>query len=109
MYRGISAPIFAENQIITVPYSAVSASEEYYFNRDATFIFFRSGGILDRLPSANLQKILRVLFKPDLAYSINSTPSEHETLILAFFTQLFLVFVWLIFFLDRLINSPRAI
>jgi hypothetical protein len=95
-YGSLKARVYVDGKIITIPFSAVSASEEYYFNKDATFIFFRSGGILDRMPLSGLRKILRILFKPDLAYSIHPASAEHKVLVTAFFFLLFLSAVWMI-------------
>lgn len=66
---GLRVRAFKEGEVVSIPYAEVSGDDSYYYSAGAHLVFLRPG-------SARRPWIIRYLFQPDFAYSLDASPLE---------------------------------
>lgn len=106
-FEGLNAMVFKNNDISLVPYSTVSSSEQYYFNKDATFVYRKRSMMDSIIPYKTIQQVLKGVFDPDLAYSLNNSNLKHKIAVSGFLGEFILLLFWLLILAKKVITSKR--
>ena len=78
-YDDLDAVIYRDGEIAIVEYANVSDSEEYYFSKNAFFVY-------PHVYEKGLKgKIMEYLFKPSLSYSTHHITNKHPTKLIFFY------------------------
>jgi hypothetical protein len=104
--EGVNAFIFKDGKINLVPYSDVNFYEEYYFSKDATFVFHKKKMNFNMLPR-KIKQAFKIVTDPDLAYSIGNSNKNYYILMSLFYVELVVLLIWLLVFMNFLISSRK--
>lgn len=103
VFGGVNASIFKDGKVSLVPYSDVNSSEEYYFSRDATFIFSKKKVNFIVLPR-KIEQAFKMVADPDLAYSMRNSNTNYYITVSLFYAELVVLLIWLLVLMNLLIS-----